>query len=35
MLPHSSPRPPRLLDQLRQAARLHGHPSPTIEALAA
>ena len=31
--PSASP-PPRLLDQLRQAARERGHPEPTVAAFA-
>jgi hypothetical protein len=32
--PAPSPTPPRLLDQLRQAARLRGHPETTVRAYA-
>jgi hypothetical protein len=33
--PASSAQPPRLLDQLRAAARAAGHPEPTVAAFAA
>jgi hypothetical protein len=31
---HPAPTGPRLLDQLRQAARQHGHPEPAVAAFA-